>query len=35
MDRGVSYIRISTDFLSYIKSHPEEIEDVVFEKMRS
>ncbi|MDQ0228678.1 YfbM family protein [Metabacillus niabensis] len=25
------YIRISTDFLSYIKSHLEEIEDVVFE----
>jgi hypothetical protein len=26
-----SYIRISTDLLGYIKSHPDEIEEVVFE----
>ncbi len=31
MGMVASYIRISTDFLSYLKSHPEEIEDVVFE----
>lgn len=31
MGMGASYIRISTDFLSYIKSHPEDIEDIVFE----
>lgn len=31
MGMGASYIRISNDLLSYIKSHPEEIEDIVFE----
>ncbi|KON88032.1 hypothetical protein AF332_15215 [Sporosarcina globispora] len=31
MGMGACYIRISTDFLSYLKSHPEEIEDIVFE----